>query len=107
MEHETKRGRRELLTRALLVGTAAAVSSSLLEACGGSSLTCTDTAGLSGDEMTARSTNGYVDKSPDAAKACSKCNFFQGKGENACGGCMVLKGPINPAGSCKLWVLKA
>lgn len=70
--------------------------------------TCTDTAGLSPDDAKARETLAYVDRSPDPAKRCSKCvQFIEGPSETVCGGCKVLKGPISPAGGCKVFAPKS
>lgn len=95
--------RREAL-RHLLVFSASGV----LAACsksGGSKPTCTDTAGLTPDEVTMRNTTAaYVETTTDPGKPCSTCvQYVAGP---SCGTCKVVKGPINPAGSCKLWVAK-
>lgn len=94
--------------REALIGFAAAlIAPASLLACGKKALVCTDTAGLSADESTARTTLGYVDQSTDPAKPCSGCQLYKAAGEGQCGGCGILKGPINPAGTCKSWVKKA
>ena len=69
-------------------------------------VTCTDTAGLSEQEIATRNQLAYVDKAEDPNKACDACRLFQPKGANQCGGCTVVKGPINPKGSCKAWAQK-
>ena len=69
-------------------------------------LTCTDTSGLSADEVSARNTLAYVDKSAEAAKNCANCMQFNAGPADKCGGCKVLKGPIAPTGYCKVWVAK-
>ena len=74
--------------------------------CGKKDLTCTDVAGLSADEASARTTLGYGDKSPDAAKNCANCLQYTAGQPNACGACKVMKGPIHPAGYCKVWAQK-
>jgi len=45
----------------------------------------------------------YVDKSPFASEGmvCSNCSFFQGGRQ-----CEIVKGDIDPAAICKLWVIK-
>jgi hypothetical protein len=63
---------------------------------------CTDTTGLSGDEIAARTALGYADASGDPAKACSACRqYVEAKSDGACGECKVLKGPVHPNGTCK------
>lgn len=103
---EKKMSRRELLGATLFAGAAAAFGSSVLTACGGSGPTCTDTTGLSQGDIATRTANLYVDVSTEAVKNCNSCNFFRGAGDNACGTCQVIKGPISPAGNCRLWAAK-
>jgi hypothetical protein len=100
--------RRDFLKMALGVG-AAATSLVALGGCssGPKALNCTDTSGLSAGELALRKQLQYVDKTPDAAKECSGCQFFQSKGPETCGGCTLVKGPINPKGYCTSWVKKA
>ena len=74
--------------------------------CGKKELTCTDTSGLSADEVSARTTLAYVDKTPEAAKMCSNCAQFVPGAPDQCGSCKVLKGPVAPAGYCKVWAAK-
>lgn len=80
-----------------------AAGSPLLLACN-KELSCTDTSGLSSDEMAMRNTVNYLDKSPDPAKLCSACQLYLPAAADVCGGCTVVKGPINPAGTCSSWV---
>jgi hypothetical protein len=93
--------------RTSLLGFAAAVvAPAALLACGKKPLNCQDTSALKPDEIALRGTLGYEDISKDAQKKCSNCQFFKPAGENQCGGCQLLKGPINPSGLCKSWVQK-
>lgn len=100
--------RRTFLARAALLGGFAA-GASLLAACGkgGGSLVCTDTAGLKPEELATRTSLNYADVSPDPTKPCSACTLYVPAAEGACGGCSVVKGPINPNGYCISWVKKA
>jgi hypothetical protein len=69
--------------------------------------TCTDTTGLSADDLAPRTSLTYQDRSPDPAKTCDKCvQFVEPASAGSCGGCKVLKGPISPAGTCKVWAAK-
>lgn len=48
----------------------------------------------------------YSDTSADPAKKCAQCIQFVAGAPDACGSCKVVKGPINPEGTCKLFVAK-
>jgi len=95
--------RREAL-RHLAVFSAAVILPASLLACS-KKTSCLDVTGLSSDEITQRNTTAaYVDESPDVSKYCDHCvQFVAGQG---CGSCKIVKGPINPQGSCKLFVAK-
>lgn len=99
---------RQIDRREALVGIAAVlIAPASLLACGKKQLACTDTSGLSADETAMRTTLSYVDQTPDPSKACSGCQLYKPAGEGQCGGCGVIKGPVNPDGTCKSWVKKA
>lgn len=86
--------------------SAAAVVPGFLTGCS-KKLSCEDVTGLApADVAVRRDTAAYVEVTPNAAQKCSNCVQYEPKGENACGGCKVVKGPINPEGWCKLWVIK-
>lgn len=82
---------------------------SVLVACnkGGDALSCDDTSGLDASQVSLRTTNGYVEQSPEPAKDCANCSLFTAGGAGACGGCTVIPGPINPEGYCNVWVAAA
>jgi hypothetical protein len=67
---------------------------------------CTDVAGLSADDAQARVTLGYSDSAANPNKTCIKCQQFIATAEG-CGSCKVLKGPIHPSGTCKVYALKS
>lgn len=104
---DSKFDRRQFLKSAATVGAVAA-GASLLAACGkgGGALQCTDVAGLSPADAATRTSLNYVDASADPAKVCSGCMLYVAGQPNACGGCQVVKGPINPGGSCNSWAKK-
>ena len=123
MKDEKAISRRSFLQRMSLLGAVSIGAGSLLSACGGGSETdtgdtdtgdtdvtadfsCTDTSGLTEQELATRENLGYVDESPDPEKLCSNCEFFLPAGENECGGCTLIKGPIHPDGYCNSWVAK-
>jgi hypothetical protein len=71
-------------------------------------LTCSDTTGLSATDVQIRTSLAYVDTSTEPGKLCSGCQqFVPPAAAGTCGGCKVLKGPINPSGYCKSFVAKA
>ncbi len=97
--------RREALHHLALLSLSAVVPAGLA-ACSRKT-TCTDVTGLSGDDVNQRNNiAAYVDLSPDPGKKCSLCVQFVPAAPNACGGCKVVKGPIHPDGTCKLFVAK-
>lgn len=68
---------------------------------------CDDTTGLSPEDLKVRNeTAVYVEKSPDITKYCKDCVQYTPGAPDACGGCKVVKGPIHPEGTCKLFVAK-
>lgn len=99
--------RRDAAKRFFLASAALAAPGWVLTACGGGELTCTDTKGLSPEDVQMRSTLAYSDKATDAAKTCEKCQLYKPGAEKQCGGCNVLKGPIHPQGTCKSFAPKA
>lgn len=69
--------------------------------------TCTDTTGMSEPDVATRTNFAYVDATPDPTKPCSTCQqYTPAPSASACGGCKLVKGPISPSGTCKLWVAK-
>lgn len=70
-------------------------------------LACTDTAGLTPGDAQMRTNQEYSDRSRVPGKQCDNCQLYKAAGPEQCGSCNVLKGPINPKGYCKLWVVKA
>jgi hypothetical protein len=50
----------------------------------------------------------YVDKTPDPNKKCSNCQLFQGKANDAWGGCPLFGAKkVAGEGWCSAWVKKA
>ena len=70
-------------------------------------LSCTDTSALTPADVQLRTTLAYVDVSTDPNKTCTQCQqFIASPSPDACGTCKVVKGPINPKGNCKSFVVK-
>ncbi len=101
--------RRGLLKSAMLAGATIVVGASLLS-CKKKpqELNCTDVSLLPPAERTAREALKYVEHSPYADKKCQNCRLFVVPPKTGnCGGCQVVKGPINPDGHCISWIAKA
>ena len=84
----------------------------VLTACGkggaGSAATgCNDTTGLDDAAKGFRTSNNYMEASTDPAKTCETCQLWVVPAAGAaCGGCSVIKGPINAKGTCNLYAKK-
>ena len=74
--------------------------------CKSKAFTCTDVSKLSADEAQQRIALGYTDVTTDQKKTCANCQQYVAADEG-CGTCKLLKGPIHPNGSCKVYALKA
>jgi hypothetical protein len=99
--------RRELLRKSAAFGVMGAFGAT---ACGKekrAALSCTDTSGLAAADAQLRTTLAYVDLSVEPGKSCAQClQFLPPPVPDTCGACKILKGPINPKGNCKSFVLK-
>ena len=105
MSHEAG-SRRDLLRRlggmALALGGAAACSKKER-----APFSCMETAGLAPDEASARATLAYAEPAADKARTCASCQqFVVAASDGACGTCKVLKGPVHPDGTCKVFTAK-
>jgi len=99
-------GRREAI-RHLVVMTASVAVPGLLLGCS-KKQSCSDVTGLTPDEVQFRNNvAAYVEVAPDPTKKCDGCaQWTAAPAPGACGGCKVVKGPINAAGGCKLFVAR-
>lgn len=100
--------RRSAMLNTLAITTGALLPvSALLAGCKKPELVCTDTTGLSSDEIATRGTLKYVDRTTDPAKPCSACQQYKpAQMSGTCGGCILVKGPIHPDGGCNVWAKK-
>lgn len=81
-----------------------------LTACGEQEkvVVCAGPNNLTFAENSLRQASHYVEKAPDPAKDCSKCGFFKpADGGGACGKCDIFQGPVNIAGHCDSFSVKA
>jgi hypothetical protein len=70
------------------------------------SLACTDVSTLAEPDRAARETAGYADRCPDPAKQCDACRYFVSTGAG-CGGCKLVRGPVHPMGTCRVFAPRA
>ena len=87
--------------RVFLTGSAALALSLL--GCGKKPLECSGEAELPESARNARKSAGYIDRSPDLKRACKECQQWEALGTDRCGSCKLLRGPIHPAGTCRLF----
>ena len=119
--------RKEFLQKVALLGVGTVGASHLLTSCGGgdsqqtatpkppqtstpaqsASDPCGDLSGLTDQEKSMRTTFQYVAETADPEKHCANCALYLApEGGATCGGCQIIKGPINPNGYCIQWVAK-
>ena len=67
---------------------------------------CADPDAMDSGAKGLRSSLNYTEASPDAAKTCSVCAFFQAAADG-CGVCMIFSGPANAKGRCDSWSPKS
>ncbi len=103
--------RRELLRRSAAFGAAGLGLVVLGAGCGGEEgdgADCTDTSSLTPTQRSTRSSLQYVDLSPHGAeKNCANCSFYTAAGQNECGACTLVPGPISPEAYCASWAPKS
>jgi hypothetical protein len=91
--------------RSLLTASAAALG--LVGASGCKKVgpaSCADVSSLTPEERQVRTTLGYVDRTPVPGKPCIKCvQYVPADSSDQCGGCKVMKGPVHPAGYCRVF----
>jgi hypothetical protein len=69
--------------------------------------TCDDSAGLTPADRATRSRLGYVGQGSDPARRCDLCQQWEAAGASGCGGCRLLRGPIQPGGTCRMFAPRA
>ena len=124
MSNNEKVTRKNFLKHLSLTGIATLGAGSLLTACGGggdsqesasqsqsdggdqaaSNDPCSDTSGLTEQQKQTREQFDYVAETPNPEKRCDNCALWvKPEGDNPCGGCTLVQGPIHPAGYCTAW----
>lgn len=78
-----------------------------LQGCKKEELHCDDASSLSEEDAKLRTSLEYRDRSPHGeSKRCGNCAFYVARGEDQCGRCTLVKGPIHPLGYCNSWAAK-
>ena len=68
---------------------------------------CGDLSSFTKEEVAVREKLGYVEESPLPDNQCQNCNLYLPPKEGqACGGCMLFKGPVYPEAYCTYWAPK-
>lgn len=107
MTHRVSTLSRRTVLEGALKGSVLLALPVLQFACGKKEVVCSDTAGLTADEIKMRKTLDYSDTTADPAKTCSNCQLYKPAAADQCGSCTLLKGTIHPKGFCKSWAAKA
>ena len=69
--------------------------------CGSRNSMCADPELLSTAEHSLRKQLGYLETAPDGElRQCASCVFFHSAGDEVCGRCEILNGPVNTGGLC-------
>ena len=69
---------------------------------------CSDSTDISKDDIKKRESLSYVLKAPSEDKHCGNCNLWLPPvaGSNACGRCLLFKGPVPDGAYCTYWAPK-
>jgi len=71
---------------------------------GGAPASCRDTSALGADDLNARTALGYAETSMDPKLRCTACRqYVPASSSDACGSCKIMKGPIHPNGTCRVF----
>jgi hypothetical protein len=71
---------------------------------------CVDPDLLTTSQASLRASFHFTERSPHGAdKECAGCRFFRAAtaGDDDCGSCQILKGPVHPRGYCDSWAARA
>jgi hypothetical protein len=102
--------RRKLLERSLQIplggALLAAAATATAQAAAPAAKVCVDMEHLDAGARSIRESLNYVEKSPDPAKTCGICGFFEAKGDG-CGNCMIFTATANANGFCDSWSPKS
>jgi hypothetical protein len=101
------------VSRRGLLGTAATAALAVVgvgvgvTGCKKAPLVCDGLPGIAPADVQLRTTLDYKDTSPALDRLCVDCTLYvAAPTEDACGGCKVVRGPINPKGTCRVFLRK-
>ena len=100
------------MNRRALLGHGAAGIAALLGALGcrknqSAALVCEGLPDISPSDAQLRATLEYLDTAPQPDRSCENCQLFiPASSEGTCGSCKVVRGPIHPKGTCKVFLRK-
>ena len=97
--------RRTLIEQGMRLGGFALAAMATVQTASAADKLCADPKAMDGGQLGIRESLNYVEKSPEAAKTCGNCAFFQAAGDG-CGTCMIFTGPANAGGHCDSWSAK-
>lgn len=97
---------RALTRRDLLSGGGLAALAGVVN-CQKREFSCLEPDQLPEPDFKARQAVGYVERAADAARRCDACQHWQPAEDDSCGGCAVLRGPIHPLGTCRVFTQRA
>ena len=90
--------RRVVLRRAMQIAAAVAIVPQVVRTARADD-SCVDASSES-----LRGSLNYISVSANPAEPCSGCGFFTADaGKPACGGCVIMSGPVDAAGHCDSW----
>ncbi|MCB0284916.1 MAG: hypothetical protein KDF60_20215 [Calditrichaeota bacterium] len=68
---------------------------------------CSDLSEISEKDIETRKKFNYVESAAEKKKSCDQCNLYiPPESSDSCGGCMLIKGPVYPKGTCTYWAPK-
>lgn len=96
--------RRRLLGRAATAAFALVGAGAAAAGCKKAPLVCDGLPGIAPADVQLRTALEYKDTSTDPNRLCVNCTLYvAAPAEDACAGCKVVRGPINPKGTCKVF----
>jgi len=95
------------LTRRGLLSSAGLLAAATFAGCKEREFSCWDAGDLPEADLKARRAVEYLDRAADASRRCDLCQHWQPSGPGTCGGCAVVRGPIHPLGTCRVFTKRA
>jgi hypothetical protein len=68
---------------------------------------CVPAKELNQEQEAIRKNLRYVDETPVSSRTCDNCRLYtMPQGQDVCGGCQIVPGPIHPKGYCISWLAR-